>query len=88
MTVWRPVAGAEATRLEAELARELSPGHVLRGRVCRAVARWDDRDDVAYDVTPGGLAIVHLTYRVESDPAWPMVSFVDALPEDDAEDEA
>ncbi len=86
--MWRPVDRAEATRLEAELARELSPGHVLRGRAYRAVARRDDRDDVAYEVTPGGLAVVHLTYRVETAPTWPKASFVVALPEDGDEHDA
>ena len=81
MSLWRSVTGAEATRLDTS-SREVAPGHALRGRTWRALARRDDRDDVAYDVTPGGLCVAHLTYAAETDPRWPAFAFVETLPED------
>ena len=79
MSTWRTVSGVEAARLEEELAREVSSGHALWGRACRAVARRDDRDDVAYEAIPGGLCVVHLTYAAESDPHWPEFVFVEIV---------
>lgn len=84
MSIWRLVKDEEAARLEVELARELSSDHPLQGRTARAVARRDDRDDAAFEMDPGGLCVVHLTYRVESDPRWPSYVFTPTLPEDEA----
>lgn len=83
MTRWRKVVDGEP--LARELAREMPPGHVLHGRRLRAVARRVDDDDVAFEVEGAGLCVVHLTWRVETDPGWPWTTFVDALPEDDDE---
>lgn len=87
VTRWREVDRREAAGLERELARELSEGHVLHGRVARAVAVGGDGDDVAFEVDGVGLFIVHLTWRIESDPRWPWTTIVDALPETDADEE-
>jgi hypothetical protein len=68
--------------LEAELARELPPGHRLFGRKVRAVARRVDRDDFLFVVepvdrsgpfraAPPEWALVHLTWSKETDPRWP-----------------
>ena len=54
-----------ANALEAQLEREVPPGHVLFGRRMQAVARRQDCDDVLFvsiDVTPTIVAVVHLTW--------------------------
>jgi hypothetical protein len=79
---WRMVSGQEAERLEEALSRELSAEHPLVGRAAHAVARRDDCDDVAYEIEPGGLCVVHLTYGEEKKSRWPTFSFVETLPED------
>ena len=82
---WRPVEGSVAARLEGELRREIPVGHALHGREVRAVARRDDRDDVAFEVADLGLCVVHLTWQRETDPRWPHAVFVAELTgEDDA----
>jgi hypothetical protein len=68
---WRPTAPG----LEAELARELSRGHVLAGRRAVAVGRRVDNDDVLFHLPDGPalLAVVHLTWtgQRERKPEWP-----------------
>lgn len=85
MSGWIPISGEDAARLEAELARELPEGHVLKPMRGRAFARRLDRDDVAFELDDGRRFIVHLTWSVESDPRWPQCEFVAQLPEDDEE---
>jgi hypothetical protein len=80
---WRAIEGNEAATFEGELRREMPAGHALHGREVRAVARRDDRDDVAFEVAGAGLCVVHLTWQRETDPRWPHASFVECLPEDD-----
>ena len=87
VTRWREVDRREAAGLERELARELPEGHVLHGRVARAVAVGGNGDDVAFEVEGAGLCVVHLTWRIETDPRWPWTTFVEALSEIDADEE-
>ena len=56
-----------------ELRRELASGHVLFGAPVSAVARRRDGDDVLYALEDGSgrVAVVHLTWSAEADPAWP-----------------
>ena len=63
--------------LTAELSSELVPKHVLYGLTARAVAARIDRDDVLFEIegTDMALAVVHLTWRKESDPRWPTTRF-------------
>ena len=69
------VAVADGGALVAELKRELTSGHVLRGQAVRAVARRVDDDDVLFAVgdPPSMLAVVHLTWsgRREPKPEFP-----------------
>lgn len=66
---WHRVSSPES--LEAELARELVPGHRLHGRSgLRAVARRGDCDDVLF-VGDTLAAVVHLTWSKETDPTFP-----------------
>ena len=79
---WVPVSDeTERVGLEAELHRELGPGHVLFRRLARAIARRHDRDDVLFEVgQPAQFAVVHLTYAAhpEKEP-WPMADLFDTL---------
>lgn len=69
----------ERPALEAELGRELAPGHPLAGRRFRAIARGK-RDDVAFVVEHTELWRVHLTRQVETFPTWPVAQCVLAEP--------
>jgi hypothetical protein len=68
-----------------ELAREVGPQHVLRGKKARAIARRQDCDDVLFALEDGtsACAVVHLTYsrREESDPRWPSTEIFSSLEE-------
>lgn len=69
-TPWEPVE--DGSRLEAELAREISPLHPLHGKTLRAIAKRIDRDDVIF-AGAECIAVVHLTWssKKETDPRWP-----------------
>ncbi|MCU0671949.1 MAG: hypothetical protein MUE69_04055 [Myxococcota bacterium] len=82
---WRRTEAHEAEALEHELRRELSPGHVLKGRRGLAVARNVASEDVAYVLDDGRVCVVHLTWKIERDPRWPQVTFVAEIPEEDAD---
>jgi hypothetical protein len=74
---WTAVNNAQG--LEAELARELVPGHRLHGRPgLRAVARRADSDDVLF-VSDTIVAVVHLTWAKEPDPTQPPVEIFSSL---------
>ena len=77
---WRVITDTSEKSVEAltaELSSELDPKHVLYGRTPRAVAARIDRDDVLFEIegTDMALAVVHLTWRKESDPRWPTTRF-------------
>jgi hypothetical protein len=60
--------------LEAELRRELKPGHPLFGLPVAAIGRRHDQDDVVFDLLDGshGVAEVHLTWAGEKEKLpWP-----------------
>ena len=71
-----PLDEERTQALERELRREMSGRHVLCGRSCVVIAARGDRDDVLFLVDGARLAIVHLTWSLESDPAWPSTSFI------------
>jgi hypothetical protein len=70
---WVAVSPEHASKLEAELRRELTRSHPLRGLDLRAIARRDGRDDVLFRAPGTDLTVyaVHLTWNVETDPTWP-----------------
>jgi hypothetical protein len=74
---WEPATPG----LEAELKREVSPGHPLFGREAICVGRRGDRDDALFFLpgSPDPLAVVHLTWRPEKNPAWPHTVFYSSL---------
>lgn len=90
---WFAISDADTRhQLEAELQRELSHGHELAGEPARAIARPEDRDHVLFALGSSGWAIVHLTYKDESDAAWPVTRLfrteedLDAQPRQDRND--
>ena len=74
---WRPAT--QGAHLEAELEREVGPGHPLHGVRAVAVGRRLDSDDVLFFI-PGPqarLVVVHLTWKGgrEADPSSPETIF-------------
>jgi hypothetical protein len=74
--------GPLAESFRAELLREVPPGHVLRGMtVLTAIAYREDRDDVAFALPDGRIALVHLTWsrREAMPPNHPTTDLLDSL---------
>lgn len=72
---WVTVGRLGALRLNRALGRELAPGHVLAGMSVTAVARATGADEVAFLCEDGRLAMVHMTWTPQTDPAWPSTGF-------------
>ena len=72
-----PDGQASATRIAERLKQDLPKGHVLSGLELKAVARRVDQDDVLFEVVGGDqpLAVVHISWRRETDPRWPWTTF-------------
>lgn len=66
---WEKVA--DGAPFEAELERELSPGHALRGIKPKALAKSSVDDDVLFALKGEGYAVIHLTYSDNTLPEWP-----------------
>jgi hypothetical protein len=79
MATWTMLEAGERAALEAEMGRELAPGHPLANRRWRAIARGEG-DDVAFIVGHTELWRVHLTWQVETSPTWPVAERVLAEP--------
>lgn len=62
--------------LAFELEREASKGHPLHGVNVNVIARRRDTDDVLFALQDGTsrVAVVHLTWEMETNLAWPRVS--------------
>ena len=78
LTPWRIIEDSHeiqdrAGRLSQRLQSEVPEKHVLHGLKVRALATRIDRDDVLFAIEGGEmrLAVVHMTWRKESDPRWP-----------------
>lgn len=73
---WRRVSDLpeQAQHFSAELLSELCPMHILFGLKTRAIANRIDRDDVLFEIVggPAPLAMVHLSWKRELDPRWPL----------------
>lgn len=69
--------------LERELARELSknPGHILYGKTFKVVGCQQRCDDVLIQLDSTTFAQVHLTYSVETNPAWPQCKILNGVHE-------
>ena len=68
---WFEMEEEQARGFEAELRRECIEGHVLYGLEVRAVATADWSDDALFALEDGRWALVHLTWKTETDPGWP-----------------
>lgn len=67
----------EAATLNAELLREIGPGHVLHGVELHVIARATPQDDVIVQTTDGQVAMVHMTWsRRREAPPWPTTETV------------
>ncbi len=79
---WEAV-GEFADSLVAELHRELCPAHCLYRRKVVALGRRRGRDDVLFRLIDHqqAFAIVHLTWRQESDPDFPWTTLYANLDE-------
>ncbi len=75
---WRSVHGTpDGAELEHELARELAPEHVLVDISVQAVAVRRHLNDVIFWLPlTSEWALIHLTYRQETDPRWPLPTVV------------
>lgn len=70
---WATISTIEKTdHLNAELRRELSPGHVLYGQNFQVLGRLRRSDDFLFQIKDGRVAQVHLTWTEESYPDWPV----------------
>ena len=79
---WWPVNDPEdAAAWKLELQRECPVGHVLHGREATFIARRRDRDDFLVRLDEGQVAMVHLTWRQETDPYWPSTTLYQSLSE-------
>jgi hypothetical protein len=70
--------------LEAELCRELKPGHPLFELPTRALGRRFDQDDVLFEILDGSdrVAQVHLSWEGEREkPPWPATALFNSFDE-------
>ena len=67
----------QTEHLSARLKEDLPQKHVLQGLKVRAVALRVDRDNVLFEIEGHKmpLAVVHMTWRNETDPGWPVTKF-------------
>src|SRR5579863_3388547 len=79
---WEEIPGSSegqktADRLLSELKEEIPSKHLLGGLSLTAIATRSDQDDVLFEIAGSEekLAVVHLTYRKETDPSWPDTQF-------------
>jgi hypothetical protein len=71
---WYALQPGDGVGFEAELARELSPGHRLYGLALRAVGQGGNGDDILFKIADGSgrFAVAHLTWaRKAEKPPWP-----------------
>jgi len=70
---WTVLPDDRAAALTTLLSRDLPRGHALYRMTLRAVASRTDQDDVLFELESSSmrLAVVHMTWRVETDPQWP-----------------
>ena len=78
LILWRVIADTPevpncSNLFSARLESELPQQHILHGLKVRAVATRIDCDEVLFEIEGGQilLAVVHMTWRKETDPQWP-----------------
>lgn len=67
--------------LVSELKREAVKGHELHDVRVKALAKRRDTDDVLFELQDGTsrVAVVHLTWKTETNTAWPRVSMFQSI---------
>ena len=79
---WEPITPKMQQTLQAELKREVSPGHPLHSVSAKAIAHRFDCDDVLFSIEgSASVAVVHLSYGEEVSPAWPHTQIFSSLSE-------
>lgn len=78
--MWEEITPNIQHELEAELKRELFPGHPLWKMTVRAIVRHIECDDVLFTIDNSpSVAVVHLSYSHEANPLWPHTQFFNTL---------
>jgi hypothetical protein len=77
---WVRVDASEASRFEAELAREVCSLHPLFGITARCIARRERRDDFLFSFAAYSkpFAVVHLTWAKETTVDFPWTTFFES----------
>jgi hypothetical protein len=79
---WEPLPSDQAGSFQAEIERELTPGHLLHGVVLHAIAHSRRADEVLFQLEDGRVAEVHLTWsRQYERPPWPVHQIYSSLNE-------
>ncbi len=79
---WEQVPPNTQQALEAELRREISSGHPLYAANFQAIARRGDCDDVMFALDGSStVAVVHLSYGMETGADWPHTQLYGSLGE-------
>jgi len=77
---WRTVMTVRArAMIDAELGRELPEGHVLKSRTAKVLGRFEQSDDMLFQLEDGSVAEVHLTWEVEDRADWPRTALYDSF---------
>ena len=76
---WIPID--DPAPAQRELKREAPQGHILFGRSPITIARRVDCDDYLFLLheDPPRFAVVHLTYKIETDPNWPAAEIFNTI---------
>lgn len=80
---WELIDSEVQRKFSDELKREAPSGHVLFGVNASAIAKREDRDDFLFIIEHPEYkyAEVHLTWSIETDPAWPSASLFKSIDE-------
>ena len=78
---WHAISSDRAAKMEVEIHREMCPEHLLFGRSVSAIGVRQDCDNVLFYLGESAprFAVVHLTYRRETNPKWPNTELFDTL---------
>ena len=73
---WGILDTSQASAMTSELTHEICNEHILYGKDLHVIARKDGRDDFLFvgEDLESKLYVVHLTWRKEPTPEWPMTT--------------
>ena len=79
-TRWGDLEQRQRDALAYELATEVSSAHPLHGKALTVLARSEADDDILVALSPGGWAVVHLTWsRNMESPPWPSTTYYSTI---------